>query len=142
MSKPAASLAAPSLAVQPVHLGLGATVCAQPPFTGMAWYGDYIARHGADGNEGRLVTRHSFAQSWDHWEMHPHGEELVLCLAGALMLHQETATGQRTTQRLEAGQYAINPAGVWHTADMLPGATDAADMLFITAGMGTQHRSR
>ena len=39
---------------------------------------------------------------------------------------------------LEAGQYAINDAGTWHTADVESEAT----ALFITAGLGTQHRSR
>jgi len=39
---------------------------------------------------------------------------------------------------LNAGQYAINAPGVWHTADVSGKAT----ALFITAGMGTQHRPR
>jgi hypothetical protein len=36
------------------------------------------------------------------------------------------------------GEYAINLPGVWHTADV-DGEVTA---LFITAGMGTQHRPR
>jgi quercetin dioxygenase-like cupin family protein len=39
---------------------------------------------------------------------------------------------------LRAGDYAINPPGVWHTADVA-GETTA---LFITAGMGTENRPR
>ncbi len=35
-----------------VHLGLGATAVAQPAFTGMDWYADYITRHGEDGAGG------------------------------------------------------------------------------------------
>jgi hypothetical protein len=39
---------------------------------------------------------------------------------------------------LGAGEYAINEPGVWHTADVEKETT----VLFITAGMGTQHRQR
>ncbi len=44
-----------SLPERPVHLGLGARVVPQPPFTGIEWYDGYIERHAADGDEGRLV---------------------------------------------------------------------------------------
>jgi len=37
-----------------------------------------------------------------------------------------------------AGDYAINPRGVWHMADVAGHATT----LFITAGVGTEHRPR
>ena len=70
--------------------------------------------------------------------MHPHGDEVVVCLSGAITLVQEMADGTQTTTPLCAGDYAINPAGVWHTAD----ADGPASLLFITAGMGTQHRER
>jgi hypothetical protein len=74
----------------PVHLGLGAKVKVQPDFTGaMDWYMAYGARNAADGTEGRLVTIHSFSESWSSWEMHPKGDELVVCLAGRITLHQE-----------------------------------------------------
>ena len=36
------------------------------------------------------------------------------------------------------GDYAINPAGVWHTADTATGA----NCVFITTGIGTEHRPR
>ena len=39
---------------------------------------------------------------------------------------------------LRAGEYAINPRGVWHTADVAGHAT----AVFITAGQGTEHRPR
>jgi quercetin dioxygenase-like cupin family protein len=39
---------------------------------------------------------------------------------------------------LQPGEYAINPPGAWHTADVDGRAT----ALFVTAGMGTQHRPR
>jgi mannose-6-phosphate isomerase-like protein (cupin superfamily) len=122
-----------------LHLGLGATAVVQPEFTGaMDWYEAYGARHGGDGKEGRLVSMHSFNQSWDSWEMHPEGDEVVLCLSGEITLHQEMRDGSTGSVTIGAGEYAINPPGCWHTADV----SDEATALFITAGLGTQHRPR
>ena len=127
-----------SLFSHPVHLGLGAAAVAQPEFTGMAWYADYAARTAADGAEGRLVSLYRFDASWDSWEMHPAGDELVICVSGAITLLQELPDGAVCTVVLGPGEYAINPPGVWHTADL----TQPATVLFITAGLGTQHRPR
>ena len=128
----------PSLFATPIHLGLGARAAIQPDFTGMAWYADYVARNAADGTEGRLVSLSRFTENWNSWEMHPEGDEVVLCVAGAMTLHQEMADGARATVVLAPGDYAINPPGAWHTADVDGEAT----ALFITAGWGTQHRPR
>ncbi|AKM08522.1 cupin domain-containing protein [Pelagerythrobacter marensis] len=121
----------------PIHLGRGGSAVAQPEFTGMDWYGGYDERHGEDG-EGRLVSLFRFSQSWDSWEMHPAGDEVVLCLEGTITLHQEYADGSTQTVTLAAGEYAINPPATWHTADVEGEAT----ALFITAGEGTEHRAR
>lgn len=126
------------LRTHPVHLGLGATAVAQPAFAGMPWYEAYAARTAADGVEGRLVSLYDFAESWDSWEMHPAGDELVVCLAGEITLVQELSDGSVRSQALSAGQYAINPPGTWHTADVAGSVT----ALFVTAGQGTQHRPR
>jgi quercetin dioxygenase-like cupin family protein len=127
------------LSLYPVHLGLGATACAEPEFTGnLQWYMDYGERHAADGAEGRLVSMHTFHERWSSWEQHPNGSEVVVCVSGSLVLHQEQADGTTTTTVLNPGQYAINPPGMWHTADV-SGETTA---LFITAGAGTQVRPR
>jgi mannose-6-phosphate isomerase-like protein (cupin superfamily) len=126
------------LSETPLHLGLGATAIVQPPFTGgMAWYEGYGARHAVDGVEGRLVTVHTFAAPWDVWEVHPHGDEVVVCLAGTLTLHQEI-DGRVSTVTLRPLQGIVNPPGVWHTADVSGSVT----ALFITAGLGTDHRPR
>lgn len=123
----------------PIHLGLGATAETQPQFTGsLDWYADYIERNQADGSEGRLVSQFSFERPWDSWEMHPSGSEVVLCTAGQITLFQEHADGSRDRVSLVAGQYVVNPRGTWHTADVEGPAT----AIFITAGMGTQHRPR
>jgi uncharacterized cupin superfamily protein len=122
----------------PVHLGLGATVQHLPEFDGTPdWYERYGAAHASDGVEGRLVSLHTFHASWDSWEMHPNGEELVACVAGRITLHQEIDGDDRVAV-LDAGQAIVNPAGVWHTADV----DEPATALFVTAGVGTQVRPR
>ncbi|MDG6080120.1 cupin domain-containing protein [Erythrobacter litoralis] len=104
----------------------------------MEWYGAYEARNAVDGAEGRLVSQHHFTADWDMWEMHPQGDEVVICIAGQMVLHQERAGGGVDTFTLEPGDYAINSPSVWHTADIASEAT----AIFITAGKGTQHRPR
>ncbi|MEL6529668.1 MAG: cupin [Pseudomonadota bacterium] len=121
-----------------LHLGLGATAEPQPPFNGMEWYAGYGERHGSDGAEGRLVSQHTFTESWNSWEMHPKGSEVVICTHGEMVLTQEFPDGEQQTVALAAGEYAINAPGVWHTADV----KETAAAIFITAGEGTQHRPR
>lgn len=126
------------LATHPIHLGRGATALVQPDFTGgLDWYMGYGERHGDDGREGRLVAMHTFDGPWTGWEVHPHGHEVVICISGAITLIQEV-DGEQVEVDLGPGQYAINPPGVWHTADVEGSAT----ALFITAGEGTDHRPR
>jgi len=132
-------MVASKITLNPIHLGLGATAEAQPDFTGaMDWYMDYGSRTSSDGAEGRLVSMHTFSESWDMWEMHPNGTEVVLCTSGSVTLIQEQTDGSESRIVLETGEYAINEAGVWHTADVV----EKASVVFITAGMGTQHRAR
>ncbi|HEY1829205.1 MAG TPA: cupin domain-containing protein [Acidimicrobiales bacterium] len=127
-----------NLAVNPVHLGLGARVIPLDLFTGEPeWYEHYAASTSSDGIDGRLVTMHRFMDSWQSWEVHPEGEELVLCLEGALHLFQDI-DGEIHSVVLKQGEAIINPRGVWHTADV----DGTATALFITAGMGTENRPR
>jgi mannose-6-phosphate isomerase-like protein (cupin superfamily) len=123
----------------PVHLGRGGAMTAEPEFGGaMDWYMAYGTRHAEDGAEGRLVSEYVFTGDWPSWERHPAGGELVYCLSGAMTLHQEMPDGSIVTTTLVPGQYAINPPGVWHTADV----AGEARALFITAGAGTENRPR
>jgi hypothetical protein len=123
----------------PVHLGLGAAATSEPEFGGgMDWYAAYGLRHAGDGAEGRLVSMHTFSEPWTMWEMHPKGHEVVVCTGGFITLHQERADGVISSVTLAPGQYAINEPGIWHTADVEAQAT----ALFITAGLGTEHRPR
>ena len=121
-----------------VHLGLGATASPQPSFGGMDWYEAYGQRTASDGAEGRLVSQHSFTEGWPTWEMHPHGAEVVICIDGEMTLTQEFPDGRTVQVMLTPGDYAINPPGVWHIADIHSHAT----AIFITAGEGTRHRPR
>lgn len=128
-----------NIAVNPIHLGLGAAAIVEPAFTGsLDWYAGYVERHHPDGVEGRLVSMFTFKDPWNMWEMHPNGAEVVLCLSGGMTLHQERADGSKQSVILGPGEYAINEPGTWHTADV----TGEATALFITAGAGTQHRPR
>ena len=128
-----------SLRTYPVHLGRGAVAVPQPTFDGaMAWYEAYGERNADDGREGRLVALHDFTGDWTSWEMHPEGDELVVCTAGAIAVIQQRPDGTEEALRLEPGDYAINPVGTWHTADV----DESATALFVTPGLGTQHRPR
>lgn len=97
----------------------------------------YGQRHGGDGVEGRLVSMHTFTESWDVWEVHPSGAEVVLCVAGEIELVQEL-DGREVKTTLTTGEYAINEPGTWHTANV----ADSATAVFMTAGAGTEHRPR
>jgi mannose-6-phosphate isomerase-like protein (cupin superfamily) len=126
------------LRTHPIHLGLGAAALPQPAFTGMEWYEAYARRTQADGAEGRLVSLYDFTADWDSWEMHPAGDEVVVCLAGEITLIQERPDGALHSETLGPGQYLVNPAGTWHTANV----RGLASALFVTAGIGTEHRPR
>ena len=122
----------------PIHLGVGASAVRQPVFGGeMSWYEGYVQRHADDGAEGRLVTMYTFTADWDSWEVHPNGYEVVVVTDGSMTLIQEI-DGEHVRTHLQAGEAAINPPGVWQTADCQAPVT----ALFITAGLGTEHRSR
>ena len=124
----------------PAHLTLEGGVLPLPRFTGEgSWYGDYEQQHASDGAAGRLVSWHTFHSSWTSWEVHPNGEELVLCVAGAIELIQEI-DGAEQSVLLRTGEWVVNPAGVWHTANVPAGSV--AECVFITSGLGTQGRER
>lgn len=128
----------PDLSNTFVHLGAGASAIPQPPFTDSSWYEGYGKRHDGDGAEGRLVSMFTFTESWDSWEMHPNGDEVVLCTAGQITLHQQFANGTTAAVKIGPGEFVINPPGCWHTADV----SGAATAVFITAGLGTEGKPR
>ena len=126
------------LSTTSIHLGLGATAVPLPDFEWSAEYLDgYSRRFAGDGDEGRLVTMGEVDASWDSWERHPAGEEVVLLLSGRADLIQRLDAGERRVA-LRPGQALVNPPGVWHTADV----HEPGQALFITPGRGTEHEPR
>ncbi|ADI04269.1 hypothetical protein SBI_01148 [Streptomyces bingchenggensis BCW-1] len=126
------------LRTTPVHLGLGSTA---KPVEGFAWDPEalqaYSAAVAADGAEGRMVMIFDGDGPGDHWESHPAGDELVVCLSGSVTVTRDL-DGVPDRVLLGPGQATINPAGVWHAVDM----TGLTSILTITAGLGTDHRPR
>jgi uncharacterized cupin superfamily protein len=121
-----------------VHLGLGATAERLSDF---AWDDEalaaYEAAHAADGPEGRLVVMNRSEADWTVWERHPAGEELVVLLDGSMTLVQDHDGGEVQIP-MTAGQAAVNPKGVWHTANV----HQPCRVLYVTPGAGTEHRPR
>ena len=126
------------LAKTHVHLGAGGTATELHDFEWTPEYlASYEARFAADGDAGRLVMTFDQPATWTTWERHPAGEELVVLLSGRVDLIQEI-DGEERRVELRPGQAVVNPAGVWHTADVHePGVG-----LFITPGRGTEHKPR
>ncbi len=121
-----------------VHLGLGSKAVPIPDFEWTPEFLDgYSARFSDDGDEGRLVCITPQTASWETWERHPAGEELVVCLSGRVDLIQDL-DGRRRVVELHPGHAVVNPANVWHTADV----HEPGDGLFVTPGRGTEHRPR
>lgn len=127
-----------NLRTTPVHLGLGSRA---KPVEGFAWNPEvlqaYSAAVAADGGEGRLVTIFDGDGPGDHWERHPVGDELVICLSGSVTVTRDM-DGAHERVVLGPGEATVNPAGTWHAVDM----AGPASILTITAGLGTGHRPR
>jgi quercetin dioxygenase-like cupin family protein len=119
-----------------LHLGLGATATPLPDFSWSREYLDsYTDRFADDGNEGRLVCVLPQEATWDSWERHPAGEEVVFVISGRIDLIQEI-DGRERVIALGPGEVAINPPNVWHTARV----HEPGEALFITPGRGTEGR--
>jgi hypothetical protein len=91
-----------------------------------------------DFHKEYLVTLLRFTESWASWEVHPLGDEVVCLLSGHVTLIQERENQRVRTELARAGDFAVNPRGIWHTADVHAESL----VLFITAGEGTQGRPR
>jgi quercetin dioxygenase-like cupin family protein len=121
-----------------IHLGLGGRAT---PLEDFDWSPDAMAayreRFAGDGAEGRLVCILEQEATWNSWERHPAGEELVVLLSGRVDLVQEI-DGEERVVALEPGRAVVNPPGVWHTAIV----HEPGSALFITPGEGTEARPR
>jgi quercetin dioxygenase-like cupin family protein len=119
-----------------VHLGRDSTATPLPDFEWSTEYVEaYRSRFAGDAGEGRLVCVIAQDATWDGWERHPAGEELVYLLSGRIDVVQEIDGAERVVA-LRPGDAMINPANVWHTARV----HEAGVALFVTPGEGTEHR--
>lgn len=85
---------------------------------------------------GRLVGSVRLAEGpLDHWERHPQGDEFLLMLSGRCTIVLDEPAGRREVV-LRAGEAFVVPKGVWHTFE----TQEAGDLMFATAGDGTDHR--
>ena len=97
----------------------------------------YIAAHCSESAPGRLVMIESTAEDWKTWERHPLGDEIVIVLEGAGdFIQQQHDTETRIS--VGPGDTIINPAGVWHTADVRA----PIRAVYITPCPGTDHKPR
>jgi quercetin dioxygenase-like cupin family protein len=127
-----------NLLITPLHLGLGSRA---RPVQGFAWDPElleaYAEATAADGAEGRMVIIIEGAGPGHHWERHPAGDEVVVCLSGRAKVVRDSGDSSDEIP-LRPGEATVNPAGVWHAVDM----DGRARILTITAGVGTEHRPR
>ncbi|HEX2590988.1 MAG TPA: cupin domain-containing protein [Rhizomicrobium sp.] len=84
---------------------------------------------------GTLVTVHTGEGDWTSWEMHPHGDEVLVVLEGHARMIFERPDGDEE-HALAPGTTLIIPAGTWHMAREQKGLRT----LFITYGKGTSHK--
>src|SRR5262245_32826334 len=88
-----------------------------------------------DLDHGRLMGKTDQSKDWDHWEVHPAGDEILVLLSGELEMVLELPGGERRA-RMKAGETFVVPKGVWHRGIVhKPG-----ELMFITPGAGTQHK--
>jgi len=121
-----------------VHLGLGHGPTATPlpdfSFTPecLAEYAEGFAK---DGTDGRLVCVFEQDRTWDSWERHSGGEEVIYLISGRVHLVQEPEDAEHMIE-LHAGEAAVNPPNTWHTARV----HEPGWALFITPGAGAEVR--
>lgn len=85
--------------------------------------------------EDWLITEFESAEDWQSWEMHPHAEEIVYLLSGAMDLFLENGENRQKIELREKGLVII-PRETWHTAKVF----EPSRMLIITLGKETKHR--
>jgi len=130
------------LSKSPIHLG--SRVSADNPAVPLHGFGfdgpafeAYMAAHCTSTAPGRLVMIETSPTDWPAWECHSEGDELVIVLAGEAEFIQEIDGGERRFD-IKAGDTVINPAGIWHTANV----KKPMRAIYITPCPGTEHRPR
>lgn len=87
------------------------------------------------GEPGYLVGAFHMTEDLSHWEMHPNGDEIIHLLSGAADFILDGQDGPATIE-LRDRAVCIVPRGVWHRAVI----HRPSEILFITFGIGTQHK--
>lgn len=85
--------------------------------------------------DGVVVGRRSRRAAGGHSEVHPRGDEVHLCIAGAMTAILEGDDGEHRLD-FEAGQVCVIAAGVWHRLE----ASHDSRVLSLTFGEGSEHR--
>jgi mannose-6-phosphate isomerase-like protein (cupin superfamily) len=84
---------------------------------------------------GYLVAAFHLREDPAHWERHPAGDEVIVLLSGRVDFILEESYGERVIA-LQGRDSCVVPKGTWHRIVVrLP-----SDVLFITFGLGTEHR--
>lgn len=91
----------------------------------------------AELQRGRLVTSFAETADWSTWEMHPAGDEVILCTEGRMVFHLDDGSDVSTVDVPAPGCIVV-PTGVWHTADV----PERSRIVVITWGEGTRHHPR
>lgn len=127
-----------SLDTTPIHLAAAGGATAIDGFTfDPPGFERYIAAHTTEGDPGRLVFSERSTSAWRMWERHPQGDEVVIVIDGVALFVQEIG-GAEVRTRVTPGQCVVNPAGVWHTADV----EEPFTAVYLTPCPGTEHRQR
>jgi mannose-6-phosphate isomerase-like protein (cupin superfamily) len=130
------------LSKTPIHLGTrGGAESPAVPLDGFGFdpeaFMAYIGEHCEAGAPGRLVMVETTPADWTTWERHTEGAEIVIILEGRGTFIQEI-DGEERGIPYEPGAAIVNPAGVWHTADV----SESTRAIYITPCQGTEHRER
>lgn len=127
-----------ALDVDPIHLAGDGTSARiegfgfDPPS-----FEAYMRDHCNPADPGRLAMIEHSETEWGMWECHTGGDELVVVLSGIARFIQQVDGEERPTV-VPAGKAIVNPAGVWHTADVI----EPFSALYLTPCPGTEHRPR
>ena len=128
------------LSKSPIHLPsdskASAVILENFGFDGPAFEA-YIDAHCSDDQPGRIVMIETSPVDWPIWECHPLGDELVIILSGEGDFIHETPEGE-VRMAVSAGDTVLNPAGVWHTADV----REPIRAVYLTPAPGTDHKPR
>lgn len=82
-----------------------------------------------------LISAHNFTETWPTWEVHPHGDEMVVLMSGKAEFKLRRETGDESVVLETPGSFLVIPKNTWHTAII----EEAASVLFITPGEDTQN---